>query len=352
MQEDVARLHPSGQHRGQARPFVAQTDRGDLHGAVSSTVAVGERLVVELGHVRGGPRQRMPHQKHGRSRDPRGLKVLADVGQRAADDLLVRPGGVIHHGRRAVRPVMLRQHRRQLRHPVGREEDAQRRPRLGQSRKLLGRRHGRAAGGAREDDRLGDLRRGQFDPQRRRRRLKRADARHHFVVDPQAVQGVHLLADRPVDRRLAGVQADHVDLPLPRRLKQCDDLVEVHRGRIVPLGVGRQELQQIGIDQRAGVDAQPRACQEPSRLDGQQFGIARPGADKIDFHLACSFDSGVTTVTIRRVRETHHPYYTLRFDATGREGDSPIFAAVTHFPIPTSLAPRKLGQSPSRVTLE
>ena len=136
----------------------------------------------------------------------------ADVGQRAANDLFVGPGGMIHQGGRAVRPIMLGQHPGQLRDAVGREEDAQRGPRLGQPRKILRRRHRRAAGRAGEDDRLGDFRGGQLHPQRGGRRLKRADARHHFVVDPQPVQGVHLLADRAVDGRLAGVQAHHVDL--------------------------------------------------------------------------------------------------------------------------------------------
>ena len=154
--------------------------------------------------------------------------------------------------------------------------------------KVFGGRHGRAAGRAREDDRLGDFGRGQLDPQRGGRGLKRADARHHFVVDPQPIEGVHLLADRAVDARLAGVQADHVDVSLPGLSEHGDNLLQAHAGRIVPLGSRFQQAQQFGIHQRAGVDAAVGILQQPLGLDGQQIGRSRPGADKIDFHSVCS----------------------------------------------------------------
>ena len=142
---------------------------------------------------------------------------------------------------------MLGQHARQFGDAIGRKEDAQRGPRLGQPRKVLRRRHGRAAGRAGEDDRLGDLGGRQFDPQRGGRRLKGADARHHFVVDPQPIQGVHLLADRAVDGRLAGVQPHDVDLPRRAFSNSADDLLEVHRGRIVALGLRRKQTAELGF---------------------------------------------------------------------------------------------------------
>ena len=180
---------------------------------------------------------------------------LADVGQRAADDL----AGPATRRDRPPPPGSPARSAPPAWPPLGRAGRRKGRctawPAIGPAGQVLGRRHGRAAGRARQDDRLRHLRRRQLDPQRGRRRLERADARHDFILDPQPVQRVHLLADGAVERRLAGVQPHHVHAVRWRLPIHRDDLVQGHAGRIAAPAVRRQQAQQLRVDQRAGVDA-------------------------------------------------------------------------------------------------
>src|SRR3546814_9970588 len=50
-------------------------------------------------------------QDQGRAGELGGTHLLADVGERAADDELVGPGGAVDHGDRAIGPVMRGQRR-------------------------------------------------------------------------------------------------------------------------------------------------------------------------------------------------------------------------------------------------
>ena len=64
-------------------------------------------------------------------------------------------------------------------------------------------------------------------PQRRRRGGEGRHARRHVVGDAERVQPAHLLGDRAVERRIAGVDARHVLAAACACRHLGDDLVEV-----------------------------------------------------------------------------------------------------------------------------
>ena len=154
---------------------------------------------------------------------------------------------------------------------------------------LLGER--RPSRGPGEDDRLGDLRGGQLRAEGGRGGLEGAHPRADVVGDPQGVEGVHLLAGRPVDRGVAGVEPDDVDPPVAGVPIDGDDLLVGHPRRVVALGLGRDEGQDAGAHERARVDADPAGRQQPLRLQREEFRVPRTRADEMDDHLVLSFNN-------------------------------------------------------------
>ena len=76
------------------------------------------------------------------------------------------------------------------------------------------------------------------------------------------------------NRSFAGADARHEDL---RRLRQIQDC------RIDDFRLGGISQNQSAIDQTAGINDHLRFAQQSCSLNSDQFGIARPGADEIDF---------------------------------------------------------------------
>ena len=186
----------------------------------------------------------------------------------------------------AVRPVMGGERCRRLPELLDRQEDAEGRVGPGDPVELLLLGERRPSRGPGEDDRLGDFRGGQLRLECGRRGLEGAHPRADVVGYPQGVEGVHLLADCPVDRGVARVEADDVDPPLPCVLVDDDDLVQGHPRRVVAFGLGRDEGQHPGAHERARVDADPAGREQPRGLQRQELRIPRARADEMDDHLS------------------------------------------------------------------
>ena len=127
-----------------------------------------------------------------------------------------------------------------------------------------------------QDDRLRDAGQRQLASQRRGRRGERRDARRDVPGDAELVEAARLLAERAVDREVAGVQARDVIAALVRRAQLLDDLVEREVLRCRPAGrrPARGRARSAGTSEPAythtGHSAISRAAAQ-----GQQIGRAR-----------------------------------------------------------------------------
>ena len=155
------------------------------------------------------------------------------VAKRALDDALVRPGGALHDGDRAIAAIKrgeLGDHALERMH---REMDGERRAGLAEIRERLALRHrGGAPRDAREHDGLGDLGQGQLAPERGGRRREGGHAGRDRVGDAEPAQAAQLLAHGAPHREIARMQPRHV---LARGVGPREfglDLVERHRRRV------------------------------------------------------------------------------------------------------------------------
>src|SRR3546814_13215716 len=76
-------------------------------------------------------------QDQGRAGELGGTHLLADVGERAADDELVGPGGAVDHGDRAIGPVMRGQRRLDVLQVADGKVDGERRAGPAEGRQVL-----------------------------------------------------------------------------------------------------------------------------------------------------------------------------------------------------------------------
>ena len=121
---------PCRQPGGDPRSCIAQADQRDLHWPAPCRCPWPNDLSYSFEARGQRPRQASPTRKMAVRVMPAAVDPAGHVGQRAANDLLIRPRGVIDHRRRTLRPIILRQRRRRLGDLVGREKDAHRGPRL------------------------------------------------------------------------------------------------------------------------------------------------------------------------------------------------------------------------------
>ena len=106
-------------------------------------------------------------------------------------------------------------------------------------------------------------------------------------VDAARVEGAHLLADRAVEARVAGVQAH--DLLAGRvRLRHHLDLLAQGQAALSCSSQPSRVQREHGLGhQRAGVDDDVGLLEQAAAFDGDELGVARAGADEPD-HVEAS----------------------------------------------------------------
>ena len=226
--------------------------------------------------------------ERGADDDQRGARELLclhdgdEFVEPAGENAFVRPGDAMEHGERRLRRIV----REELAlHGVG-QRDAEVNAEGGavacEVGELLARRHRGGAFAAREDDRLHELGHGELGAQARGGGLKGGDTRHVEILPAARVELGHLLLDRAVEARIAGVQAhDGVAERVVGR-DGGDLLFEVHAGGAAHLGAGLGARGERDRHEAAGVEDEIGLLQQLASAHADQVGIARPGADDGD----------------------------------------------------------------------
>ncbi len=146
------------------------------------------------------------------------------------------------------------------------------------------------------------------------RSLKGADAGHHLVVDTEAVEDVHLLANGAVDGRVAGVQANDVNVLLLTADEHRLDLFQSHGGGVVQRGVLGDQADHFRADQRPGINADAALAQQALGLDGEQVRVAGTRAPTkitfMGFSLLRNFvvNSGLSQASSGAVPDVYGPW--------------------------------------------
>jgi hypothetical protein len=135
-----------------------------------------------------------------------------------------------------------------------------------------------------QDHRLADIRQGQFRRQGGRRCGEGGHAGRHVVSDLQRVQPAHLLGDRAIERRVAGMDPGDIVALFVGGLHLGDDLVQMHRRGIDhPRPFGRlghhlRRHQRPGIKHDGGT---PNDIQPPN---SNKIRSPRPRAYEVNCH--------------------------------------------------------------------
>ena len=176
------------------------------------------------------------------------------------------------------------QFRHDFRQLIHAQINRHRRLMLCQFRQTLPGGHRGFAGMAGQNQRLADPRQGQFPAQHRRPGKGSSHPRHHLIRNPQPVQFADLLADGTIQGRIAGMHPRHIQPLFMGGVQAGDDLFQTQIRGIDDLccRVGRQH--DFFRHQRTGVQHQRAFADQPPTLDGNQFGIAGTGPDKVDGH--------------------------------------------------------------------
>lgn len=141
--------------------------------------------------------------------------------------------------------------------------------------------NGCAAGCARDDDRLADVRERIFRAERRGGPAEGADAGADIIVDAQLFQRVKLLPHSAIDARVAGMETDS-GLALGLGLTDDgNDLLQRHFRAVVDLTARLRSVQQRWIDERPGIDDDVRLAEQPRAAHGDEVRCAAPGTDKM-----------------------------------------------------------------------
>ncbi len=211
------------------------------------------------------------------------------------------PAGECHHGTRGFRPVTAGQ---QLWHDRvdlrGGQMQHKRRTRRRERLEVLPRWHrGRQRRHPRQRHRLRDPGHGEFASQHRCCGGERRYAGHDLVVDAQRVKASALFGERAVDRRVTRVQPRHVEARGMGIGQFGDDLVEGQRAGVEHPRVRRAQRQQVLGHDRAGVQTDWAAAEQPLTAHGDQIGGAGPGPDEVDGHCLVT-DHCVTGIAGRQ----------------------------------------------------
>ncbi len=240
-------------------------------------------------------RQHRPDQDQRGAGDAAALDQLGNLGERAADHLLVRPGGTVDHHHRAGRAVMRQQLARHPDQVVDREMDRQGRTGRGKRRQLLARGHVRGPHRRPgQDHRLADVGQGQLLAEQGGTGGEGGHAGRHVIGDAERLQPPDLLADRAIQRRIAGMDPGDIE---PGRLGRHD--LGDDRGQIQGCGVdhARRPIRvapglgdHLGRHQRAGIEHDRAGPDQAQAAQRDQIGGARAGADEVHGHAeaACA----------------------------------------------------------------
>ena len=292
-----------GQAVGQARGWPRQGDdhqrllgrwlrvsRGGRKGSPlprgPEAVGVGRVVQMAAGFLVGLRRQRRTHQDQRVAGPPRLPHLRRDVGQRPAEDALVRPGSLVHDGHRRVGRVgpSGQQCFHHVAHPVHAQVDGQGRAVGREVLKGFAGWHRRTAGRAGEDHRLGHAGHGEFHAQPGRGRKGRRHAGDDLVRDPGRLQAHDLLVHRAVDGRVAAVQPrDHATGPHGVHHERDDFLQGEGCGPDDARAAGPRGRDQAFVNQTVGVDDEVRAQEDRPPAQGDEVRRARTGADEVDF---------------------------------------------------------------------
>ena len=143
-------------------------------------------------------------------------------------------------------------------------------------------RNGRSSRHARDDDALRNVRQCVLHVERRRRAAERADAGRVVVGDALFVKRVHLLADRAVQTRVAGVQPHSHPSAVLRLVHHGKDLLERHfRAVVYPASV-LSDVKQFRVHQGTCIDDDVGFLQKPLSAHRDQIFRAASGAHKTD----------------------------------------------------------------------
>ena len=169
------------------------------------------------------------------------------------------------------------------------EMDGQRRLRAGEVLERFGLGHGgRLLRHAGEDERLCHAGDGQFLAECGGSGDIGGHAGDNLVGDRIGAQAPDLFGDGAIERGVAGMHARHV---LPARMGG-DDLgmgfVQRHCGSVEHLCPFRCPGDHCGGYERAGIEADRAARDEPRALECQELGVPGPRTDEIDGHVATS----------------------------------------------------------------
>jgi hypothetical protein len=139
-------------------------------------------------------------------------------------------------------------------------------------------------GGAGDDDGLGELGQRELAADRGGGGRERRHAGDDLVGDAELLEAAHLLGGGAEQRRIAGVDAGDVVIVVACLDEHRDDLVEGQTRRVHDLGVGAGAADDLGGDQRAGVEDDRAASDELGAAHGEEAGVAGAGADDVDAH--------------------------------------------------------------------
>src|SRR5215203_3676618 len=230
---------------------------------------VGEPRAVEMG-TGAARREAPPNQDKRLTREARLPHAVRQLPKRALDDQLVRPARLVDHRARGVAGVatfyeLLLQGARS---GCG-EEDRHRRPVGGEALYLLAVRHRGAAGPARQDHRLRNLRHGQLPTDGRRRCPEGGDPGHDLPLEPDLLAELRLLHNRPIEARVAGVNPGHPQILHLGPLVEVAHALERDSGGLDDLGIVTRVLQHALAHQAPRPDHDVRLAHEPRSPHGQ-----------------------------------------------------------------------------------
>ena len=148
----------------------------------------------------------------------------------------------------------------------------------------------RTPGHAGDNHALGNAGEGVFEVQGGRRAAEGADAGAGIVGNAERVEPVHLLADRPVETGIPGVQTHGVQRAFLRPGHNGDDFLQRHFRAVVDGAALLAVKEQLGIYQRAGVNDHVRIFKQFFSAQRDQVRSPAPRANKMN-HIFYPFHS-------------------------------------------------------------
>src|SRR5262249_10844322 len=155
-----------------------------------------------------------------------------------------------------------------------------------------------------QNDALGDLGHGELAPEQRRSRGEGRHARGQGIRNAAPLEPADLLGDRAEYGEIAGLKPRHILSGRVGRHAFGFDLVEGQRRGIDQSSPGRTIPQQIGRDDRAGIETDRALPEQVTSADPNKVGGARAGADEVDAHDRSSLTASAQVALPIAIRGT------------------------------------------------